>query len=99
MRNLPVVSGGSGPRFVRHIGMAAPLLLPNLDTDVISPINPSISGLSPGDALLNPSGTYPTDRKIRISFSIRSLIAMLRSCSLARTSARATRRSLRSPGS
>ena len=49
MRNLPVVSGGSGPRFVRHIGMAAPLLLPNLDTDVISPINPSISGLSPGE--------------------------------------------------
>ena len=26
MRKLPVVSGGSGPRFVRHTGMAAPLL-------------------------------------------------------------------------
>ena len=50
MKKLPVVSGGSGPRFVRHTGIPVPLLLPNLDTDVISPINPdSISGLSPGE--------------------------------------------------
>ena len=26
MKNLPMVAGGSGPRFVRHTGIAAPLL-------------------------------------------------------------------------
>ena len=50
VKKLPVVSGGGGLRFVRHTGIPAALLLPNLDTDVISPINPdSISGLSPGE--------------------------------------------------
>ncbi len=46
---LPTVSGGSGPRFARHTGVAAPLLLRNVDCDVIAPIPPEpISGLSAG---------------------------------------------------
>ena len=49
MRNLPTVSGGSGPRFLRHTGIAAPFLLRDVDSDVIAPINSnSISGLSAG---------------------------------------------------
>jgi len=46
---LPTVSGGTGPRFLRHIGIAAPLLVPDVRIDDIAPMLPSsIPGLSSG---------------------------------------------------
>ena len=55
MRILQTVSGGSGPSFIRHTGIAAPFLLPNIDTDIIAPLSPnSISGLSDGERAFEP---------------------------------------------
>ena len=52
---LPTVSGGSGPRFARHVGIAAPFLLCNVDSDVIAPIGSSLlSGLSAGERAFEP---------------------------------------------
>ena len=52
---LPTFSGGSGPRFARHVGIAAPFLLCNVDSDVIAPIGPSsLSGLSAGERAFEP---------------------------------------------
>ena len=57
---LPTVTGGSGPRFRRHTGVAAPLLLPNIDCDVIAPLGPnSLSGLSAGQRALEPFRYLP----------------------------------------
>ena len=51
---LPTVSGGSGPRFAWHVGIAAPFLLCNVDSDIIAPIDPSSSsGLSTGQPALD----------------------------------------------
>ena len=55
MRILQSAAGGGGPTFVRHAGIAAPFLQPNVDTDIIAPINPnSISGLSDGERAFEP---------------------------------------------
>jgi 3-isopropylmalate/(R)-2-methylmalate dehydratase small subunit len=39
MRALQTVTRGQGPTFVSHTGIAAPFLRPNVDTDVIMPLN------------------------------------------------------------
>ena len=63
MRIVQTVSGGSGSRFVRHTGIAAPFLEPNVNTDVIQPINPNslseIHGLSPGGRFFEPLRYLP----------------------------------------
>ena len=52
---LPTVSGGSGPRFLRHTGVAAPLLRADMDCDVIAPLDTNlISGLSSGQRAFEP---------------------------------------------
>lgn len=47
-------SVGNGPRFVRHMGIAAPLLLDNVDTDVISPLKPAYPGVPPEKRAFEP---------------------------------------------
>lgn len=47
MRTLQTVNRGVGPSFVSHTGIAAPLLRPNVDTDIIMPLN----GQGRGDRL------------------------------------------------
>ena len=39
MRSLQTVSRGEGPSFISHTGIAAPFLRPNVDTDIIMPLN------------------------------------------------------------
>ncbi len=64
MTNLQTVSGGSGPSFVRHIGIPAPLLLRNVDSDVIAPVNPnSISGLSRAERAFEPLRYFSDGRE------------------------------------
>ena len=55
MRVLQSATRGGGPSFVRHLGIPAPFLQRNVDTDIIAPINPnSISGLSDGERAFEP---------------------------------------------
>ena len=51
MRVLQTVTSGDGPSFVSHTGIAAPFLRPNVDTDVIMPLNRrgASANLSPGE--------------------------------------------------
>ena len=50
MRILQTVTRGDGPSFVSHTGIAAPFLRPNVDTDLIMPLNRrgARANLSPG---------------------------------------------------
>ncbi len=64
MTNLQTVSGGGGPRFVRHVGIAAPFLRRNVDTDIIAPINPNgISGLSRAERAFEPLRYFSDGRE------------------------------------
>ena len=55
MSPLQTVPRGNGPSFVQHAGIAAPFLLPNVDTDIIAPLSPrTISGLSDGERAFEP---------------------------------------------
>lgn len=51
MRVLQTITRGDGPSFVSHTGIAAPFLRPNVDTDVIMPLNRrgASANLSPGE--------------------------------------------------
>jgi 3-isopropylmalate/(R)-2-methylmalate dehydratase small subunit len=50
---------GEGPRFIRHEGITAPMLLDNVDTDVISPIGkPPVPGVTPETAAFEPLRFY-----------------------------------------
>ena len=64
MTNLQTASGGGGPRFVRHVGIAAPFLRRNVDTDIIAPINPNgISGLSRAERAFEPLRYFSDGRE------------------------------------
>ena len=53
-----------GPRFVRHTGIAAPFLWPNVNADVIAPINPNeIPGLSQGERAFEGIRYFPDGRE------------------------------------
>ena len=64
MTNSQTVSEGGGPRFVRHVGIAAPFLRRNVDTDIIAPINPNgIPGLSRAERAFEPIRYFSDGRE------------------------------------
>ena len=59
MRSMQTVSRGEGPSFISHTGIAAPFLRPNVDTDIIMPLNGRLAlmgreSLSEGERCFEP---------------------------------------------